>query len=54
MYADHKRIAVLMGAKNISSEAQLILGVYPTNGDVAEKTNDFDQPKVTAVFSDLK
>ena len=43
-----------MGAKNISSEAQLIIGVYPRNGDVADKTDDFEQPKVTAVFSDLK
>jgi len=42
-----------MGAKNISSDAQLILGVYPRDGDVAETTNDFEQPKVTAVFSEL-
>ena len=54
MSADGKRLAVLMGAKNISADAQLIIGVYPRNGDVAEKTNDFDEPGVEAFFSDFK
>ena len=55
MYADDRRIAVLMGARNISSGANLILAVYPRNGDVAERDMDaFEQPQVTAYFSDFR
>ena len=55
MYADDRRLAVLMGARNISSGANLILAVYPRNGDVADRViGAFEQPQVTAYFRDFR
>ena len=56
VYVDGRRLAVGLGAKNLTADTQLILGVYPRNGSVADIVRDNDtlsQPEATAYFANL-
>ena len=56
MFVDGRRLAVVLGATNLSGDTQLILGVYGRNGSVADIVRDngtLSQPGVTAYFANM-